>query len=343
MTRRAQRCFFLAGPLLILAALAGGGALAADETVATVDGKPITRAELEQAVRAQLIEIDNSRYQVLEQGLQAMIVERLLAREAEDRGITVVELRKIEIEDKLSKPSEDEIEAVYEENKGQLDGATLDAVSDRIVEFLQSQQAMGLQQELAIGLSEKYDTEIKLEPPVIEVEIGSGPPRGGKPGAPITIVGFSDYECPYCKRGEEVVEQVLNAYGDKVVYYHRDYPLPFHPNARRAAEAARCAGEQGKYWDYHVMLFTSSQLSEERFVEIAESIQIDRAKFDQCLASGRFEAAVDADMAAAAGVGVNGTPAFFVNGRMLSGAQPFESFKVVIDSELARNVSTTTH
>ena len=91
------------------------------------------------------------------------------------------------------------------------------------------------------------------------------------------------------------------------------------------------------------MLFTSSQLSEERFVEIAESIQIDRAKFDQCLASGRFEAAVDADMAAAAGVGVNGTPAFFVKGRMLSGAQPFESFKVVIDSELARNVSTTTH
>jgi protein-disulfide isomerase len=155
-------------------------------------------------------------------------------------------------------------------------------------------------------------------------------------------VAFSDYECPYCRRGEEVVEKVLAEYGDKVVYYHRDYPLPFHPNARRAAEAARCAGEQDRYWDYHVMLFTSAQLSDERFAEIAEALGLDRSKFDECLASGQFEPVVDADMEAATEVGVNGTPAFFVNGRMLTGAQPFESFKVVIDSELARKAPTAT-
>lgn len=311
---------------------------ASDEVVATVGGKSITMSDLEESVRTELIAVENQRFEILEGGLQILIAEQLVEREAAEREVSVEELSKVEIFDKIAEPSDAEIEQVFESNKAQLGDATLESVRDQIVDFLRSSQAQELQKAFIASLQAKYGAEIKLAPPVIEVETGSGPPRG-KPDAPVTIVAFSDYECPYCKRGEQVIEQVMEHYGDSVVYYHRDYPLPFHPNAGPAAEAARCAAEQDRYWDYHTMLFvqTADGLSKERFVEIADALDLDRAKFDECIDSGRFTAVVAADMEYGASIGVQGTPAFFVNGRMLSGAQGFDRFESLIDSELARS------
>ena len=128
---------------------------------------------------------------------------------------------------------------------------------------------------------------------------------------------------------------MLAAYPNKIRYYHRDFPLEFHANARPAAEAARCANAQGKFWPYHAALFASADLGTDRLRAIADETGVDRAAFDECLASKKLTAAIDRDIADGASVGVNGTPAFFVNGRMLSGAQPAEAFKVIIDAELA--------
>jgi protein-disulfide isomerase len=305
------------------------------EPVATVAGEPISREELEKQVRPQLIDLENQRFEVLEGGLDEMIAQRLLTKEAKARGVTIDALRQTEITSKVTEPTDIEIQAVYDRNKDQIGGQALADVRDQIVAYLKGQRETAKTEEFLQALRKKYETKVLLLPPMIQVATGSNPPRGGAK-AQVTVVAFSDFECPFCKRAEVTVERVMKHYGDRLRYYHRDFPLPFHSNAHDAAEAARCAGDQGRYWDYYTTLFASTELSTPIFQEIATGMQLDRAKFDECLASGRHAAAVDKDLADGEQVGVNGTPAFFVNGRMLSGAQPFERFQEVIDAELAR-------
>jgi protein-disulfide isomerase len=315
-------------------ASAATAAAGASDVVATVDGTPITRGELETQVKSQLVEIDNQRYQVLSEGLDGMVSQALLDKEAKARGITPDALIQQEVTSKLSAPSDADIQKVYDANKAQLGGATLDQVKDRIVQYLQGQQESELQDKFIGSLRSKYKTTIALKPPKIEVAEGESPSRGPA-NAPVTIIEFSDYECPFCKRAEPTVEQVVAAYPDKVRLVYRNYPLPFHKSARPAAEAAMCAKAQGKFWEYHEKVFKASSLDEASLKQIAGDVGLDQAKFDTCLANKEGSKEIEQDIADATAVGVRGTPAFFINGRMISGAQPFEKFKVIIDEEIA--------
>jgi protein-disulfide isomerase len=302
--------------------------------VATVDGTPIKRAALEGEVKSQLVEIDNQRFEVLNEGLDGMIAEALMAKEAKARGITAEALIQQEVTAKLAAPSDADVQKVYDANKAQLGNATLDQVKDRVVQYLQGQQEAEAHEKLIASLRAKYKTQVFLKPPKIDVADGGAPSRGPA-NAPVTIIEFSDYECPFCKRAEPTVEQVVAAYPDKVRLVYRHYPLPFHKTARPAAEAAACANAQGKFWEYHDKVFVAASLDEASLKKIAGEVGLDQAKFDTCLANKEMAKAVDKDMADASAVGVRGTPAFFINGRMISGAQPFEKFKVIIDEELA--------
>ncbi len=324
---------------LVAAVLTAASAANADsptDVVATVGDSTITRAELEKAVKAQLIEIDNQRYEVLEDGLNNLVSEKLLGLEAKAAGKSTEDYQKELMTASVAEPTDADVQKVYDENKEQLGGKSLEEVKGRIVEFLKNQGRAQKAQTLLAELRTKYKTDIKLAPPIIEVSDAGRASRGGGAGAPITIIGFSDYECPYCKKGEEVIAEVMLAYGDKVRYVHRDYPLPFHKNARPAAEAARCAGEQGKYWEVHDALFKAPSLEGTAVVDAAVAAGVDKAKLEACLADGHVKPMIDEDMTAGGDVGVTGTPAFFVNGRMLSGAQPLERFKSIIDAELAK-------
>lgn len=310
-------------------------ATAADgNVVAKIGDSQITLEQVEKEIRPQLVEIDNARYEALKNGLDRMIGERMIQAEAKERGVTPEALLESEVDSKLTEASEAEIEQVYEASKESLGGATLEDVRQQIIEFLAERQRAEATRSFVAKLREKYKPEILLAAPKVEVATGDLEGRGPA-SAPVTIVAFSDYECPYCKRAEATVEEVLAAYGDKVRYFHRDFPLAFHANARPAALAARCANEQGKFWPYRTALFGSADLSAAKLGEIADSTGLDRAKFDECVASKKFDGAIDRDMEDGANAGVNGTPAFFVNGRVLSGAQPLEAFKAAIDSELA--------
>lgn len=329
--------WFRTGGILALVAFVAvsSAAQAAEEgVVARIGDEQIRLEQLEKEVRSQLIEIDNARYEALKNGLDRMVADRILATEAKARGVTTEELLASEVKSKINEPTEEEIASVYEASKSELGDATLEQVRPQIIQFLAQRQEAVATRDFVEKLRAKYKPQIFLKAPKVEVATGDLEARGPA-NAPITLVAFSDYECPYCKRAETTVEQVLEAYPDKIRYYHRDFPLDFHAQARPAAIAARCANEQAKFWPYRTALFTSQDLSEERFKAIADETGLDRAKFDECLASGKFGAAVDKDMADGVTVGVNGTPAFFVNGRMLSGAQPLDAFKQVIDSELA--------
>mgnify|MGYP001559612259 CR=1 FL=1 len=160
----------------------------------------------------------------------------------------------------------------------------------------------------------------------------------GDEDAPVTIVEWSDFECPFCARFYQqtlpsIEEEYIKTGKVKLVY--RDFPLSFHTNAQKAAEAAECAGEQGKYWEMHDMLFEQGvQGGVAGFKQYAKNLGLNTAKFDTCLDSGAMAGEIQQDMADGAAVGIQGTPGFIVNGKLVSGAQPFAVFKQVIDAEL---------
>ncbi len=310
-------------------------AAAAEPPVATVGGSSISREELEKHVRPKLVEVENQRYEILRDGLDEMIGDELMKQEAKARGVTPEALEQQEITAKVAAPSDAEIQKVYDDNKEQLGGASLESAKPRIVEYLQAQKMAERREAYLTELKGKYKTSVSLRPPVVAVSPAGRPERGGGASAPVLIISFSDYECPFCKRAEATVQQVMKAYGDKVRFVYRDFPLTMHAHARPAAEAANCANAQGKFWEYHDKLFASQDLGTEKLQTLATEVGLDRKKFDECLAKEEFKPAIEKDIADGEAVGVNGTPAFFVNGRLLSGAQPFEKFKEVIDDELS--------
>lgn len=161
--------------------------------------------------------------------------------------------------------------------------------------------------------------------------------RGDK-NAPVTIVEYSDFECPFCARHLPTVEKIMQEYDGQVRLIYRHFPLSFHPQAQKAAEASECASEQGKFWEMHDKLFAMNEagtLSLENFKKAAGELGLKQAQFDSCLNDGKYADRVQSDFSQGSQYGVNGTPATFVNGKLVSGAVPFESFKTVIDQALA--------
>src|SRR5262249_4245919 len=201
--------------LLIAGAIILAPVLCTAEPVATVGGTAISREDLEKHVKPKLVEIENQRFEALSDGLDELINEQLIEKEAKSRNVTTEQLVATEITAKVPEPTDADIQKVYDENKSQLQGQTLEQVKPRIVEFLKQQKAAEAQQAFLTELKKKYPTKIALKPPVVEVS-AAGRPQRGSASAPITIIAFSDYECPYCKRAHTTVEEVMKTYGDKV-------------------------------------------------------------------------------------------------------------------------------
>jgi len=326
--------------IIVAAAVCGllSVAQAADQPVATVGNHAISQAELEKHVKSELMEIDMQRYEALREGLDELISEELIKQEAAARGVTPDALTKQEIVDKAGKPTDQQAQQLFDANKDKLGGQSFESVKARIMDHLQQGLIEERRQAYVAELKKKYKTEVALRPPMVDVGTGGRPSRGGA-NASVTIIEFSDYECPFCKKADVTVQEVMKTYGDKVRLVHRDFPLSFHAHALPAAEAARCAEAQGKFWEYHSKLFASEDLSAEKLQALATEVGLDKKKFDECVTKEQFKDGIDKDIAAGTEAGVTGTPAFFINGRMLSGAQPFEKFKEVIDEELARSKS----
>jgi protein-disulfide isomerase len=261
--------------------------------------------------------------------------EKLIADEARTRGTTAAALIDAEITSKIATVSEADIVAWYNANPSRVQGAKLDQVRQPIRSLLTQQRTAQVYQSYVEKLRAKGSVRISLEPPRQKVAAADGQTRGPA-NAPIELIEFSDFQCPYCLRANPIVTQVLSTYGDRIRFVYRNYPLASHPNARPAAEAAQCAAEQGQFWPYHDRLFADqSKLADEDLKQSAAALGLDATRFNACFDSHKYKARVEADMQAGNDAGVNGTPAFFINGRMLSGAQPFDEFKRVIDEELA--------
>jgi protein-disulfide isomerase len=303
--------------------------------LAVVNGKNITEADLQSAAADQFQalerEYQQKKHELIEGQLNQVIQDRLLEAEAAARGVTKEALL---AEIKPAAVTDAEVDAFYEQNKAQIPRPK-EEVAPQIKNYLAQQSGQKAQQEFYNSLENKYKVDVRLEP--IRVEVAANGPAKGPANAPITIVEFSDFQCPFCSRVNPTLAQVREKYGDKVRIVFRQYPLPFHQQAQKAAEASLCANEQGKFWEMHDAMFANqSALQVEQLKAQATQLGLNADQFNSCLDSGKHAAAVQADMKDGSAAGVNGTPAMFINGRFLSGAVPFEQVAQIIDDELRR-------
>jgi protein-disulfide isomerase len=325
------------GPAAAAVASRQDSPAAGSDTVAEVDGAPITLGDVDKKAASRLQGLRQEEYEIRRQALDELIAERLVAKEAKARGISPEDLLKDEVDRQVAAPTERDVEAIYERNRARLGNRTLDEVRPQIEKMLGDGARALRRQAFERQLREKARIQIALAAPRSEVALPASAPVLGPADAPVKIVEFSDYQCPFCRRAEPTVEEVLARYAGKVQLVHRDFPLDGHARAFPAARAARCAGEQGRFWDYHRnLLNTSGDLSDTDLQARAASLKLEPNAFAACLASDRHDAEIREAVQAGAKAGVTGTPTFFINGQLLNGAQPFGRFQEIIDAELAR-------
>jgi protein-disulfide isomerase len=308
--------------------------------LAEVDGEPITEADLFMAGGAAYARLQEQLYAMKRQRLSELVDQRLVAREAARRGTSVESLLAAEVIAKAA-VSEEEAKSYVAEHPGEF--RATDPPEARLAQArarMAGLRQRGRRQEFFAELRSRARISDHLQPPEpYRAPVGATGERVRGPAqAPVTIVEFSDYHCPFCRRAQAVLERLRARYGDRLRLVYRDFPLDAtHGEARRAAEAARCAGEQGRFWEFHDALYRSdADASDTALARLAAQSQVDGATLVACVASGRQAAAVRADSEAGGALGVSVTPTFFVNGRPFAGAQSFESFSKLIDEELGR-------
>jgi protein-disulfide isomerase len=318
----------------------GTGRAGAAETLAEVDGAAITLEEVDRAIGEPLRKLEEQIYQLRRQRVEAFIAERLLERAARERGLSVTALLDAEVTPKVGLVTEQEIEQFYQANKARIRVPNDAALRDRIRTHLQAEKLAAQRSAFVQSLRAGSKVVVRLAPPAVaRVEVSTtGAPAKGQPTAPVTIVKFEDFHCPYCKTVQAQFAEIQARYGERVRLVHRDFPIDeLHPAARGAHEAARCAGEQGKFWEYHALLYQNApRAAPEDLKGFAREAGLEPAAFQACLDERRYRAAVQQDIEEGKRAGVTGTPTFFVNGRLLSGALPVSRFVEVIEDELAR-------
>ena len=314
------------------------------EKVATIDGQSITYAEVDKQSGGKLKQAEvkalTDLYDARRGAIDEMITKRLLEEEAKTKGKTVDQWYQTDFLQSLPAPSETELKQLYEQHKGEVGGQSYEQVHDRLVQFMKQQKSREQLTAYLDQLKQKHGVQITLaQPNLPRVEVAATGPSRGPENAPVTIVEFSDFQCPYCGREYPVVERLMKEYDGKVRLVFRHFPLEFHPFAQKAAEAGACAADQGgeKFWKLHDRMFTNQQkLAVDDLKGYAKELGLDSSRFEKCLDSGEKRALVEADEKAGQEAGVSGTPAFFVNGVFINGAVPYEQFKDAVDRELKR-------
>lgn len=313
-------------------------ASAEPEVLATVGGVSLTRDDVEATNPEQFSQLRQQLFALTEQSLEQTIQIKLFELEAESRGVTVDELLFDEVESKVPQPTATEIDAFYEDRKDEIPATvSRETIAPQIAEFLRQQARTGPFRTFMAELRAKYEVSKLLEPPRLEVAT-EGFPSKGPSDAPVTIVEFGDFECPFCYRVLESLGQVQETYGNKVRLVYRQFPLnSIHPHAQKAAEASLCAAEQDKFWELHDAMFLDQTLLRVRDLKAtAVRLGMDSERFNACMDSGKYVSEIAADVEAGMRLGINGTPALYINGRFLSGAQPFSVIAPIIDDELDR-------
>ncbi|MBI2378409.1 MAG: thioredoxin domain-containing protein [Deltaproteobacteria bacterium] len=302
-----------------IAAPATSGSRLADNTVvATWDGGKMTYGELLQKRSSQFKKLRNKQaqeqFQAEQRELGQMLAEDLVNKAAAAKGQTPEAYMQAAMGE-LS-ISEAEINDFYAKNSGQI-GAPLEAIRPQLEQHLRQQKA-GQAQNRAIGdLMKAANVKFDIPPPTFEKAelVLTGRPTKGKADAKVTVAVFSDFQCPYCSRAAPSVESIVSAFPNDVKVVFFNYPLDFHPMAMPSAIAATCAGDQGKFWEFHDAVFKrQNELSPQLIDSVAKELSLDAPKFDACRTNPETQKKIRDDMTQGEAAGVEGTPSFFING-----------------------------
>ncbi|MGQ4809738.1 hypothetical protein NKDENANG_03165 [Candidatus Entotheonellaceae bacterium PAL068K] len=333
--RRWYTGFLLSLMLIWFVSPAQAAATAAEipAVVATVQDLAISAEDLTAALQGDLTRLEIERYQLLKRKLDEMIADRLIQLEASKRGKSPQQLEQEEILAKVAPVSAEQVKAFYEANKNRL-RQPLNQVAPRIEAYLQQQQQQQQRQVFLKEMRRRYTVTVALRAPQIDVDADDDP-FIGPAQAPVTLIEFSDFQCPHCRRVQPTLKRLLHEYEGMIKLVFRDFPLRnIHPQAQKAAEAAQCAAEQEQFWPYHDKLFATSSLAVQDLKQYAQELGLDTERFGTCLDSDRYAREVEDDFQDGLKVGVNSTPSFFVNGQPVRGAIGYDRFQALIDAAL---------
>lgn len=311
------------------------------EVLATIGDEKITLADLRERIGDDLDKLDanyrKSRSAAIEGTLNEMVRERVIDAEAKKQGKTVADLVLAEAGGSFE-PTDVQINAWYNDNKARLQGRTVDQLRQQIADLLRKQNQQRAEQALEGRLNKERKVALMFEPFRMNFD-NSGSPTLGKQGSKVTVVEFSDFQCPFCRQFAGNLRQLGREYGDRIEIVYRQYPIPsIHPFAFKAAEASLCAHEQGKFWELHDLMFTDQEhISVRDLKEKAKRLGMNESKFSSCLDTGKYTEQVQRDMAVGSKAGVTGTPALFVNGvEVPGGAVAYPVVAAAVDRELTR-------
>jgi protein-disulfide isomerase len=304
------------------------------DPIATVDGQAITDDDLAPLVQGQLRPLREQEYQIKKNALDNLINQKLVDAEAKKKGVTTDKLYEQEVDAKIPEPTDVELNAIYAVQKEQIN-RPFEEVKPQLQQNLKRAKIQQARQEYSARLREQAKVAVLLSPPKVQVTFD--PKRvKGNPKARVMIVEFSDFQCPYCGQVEATLKSVLAKHEGTVALAFRDMPITqIHPFAEGAAEAARCAAEQGKFWEYHDLLFADQgALDRNGLIAKAAKLQLDPKQFETCISSEKYKSQVQQDNQEGMRAGVSGTPGFFINGVFISGAQPEAIFEKIIEDQL---------
>lgn len=337
-----KKAFFLAA-ILSLCACSSAPAQSGGDVAARVGNRSITTKELDDRWSKDdpggQAEATQKLYDGRRAALDAIIAETVIGDAAKAKGQSSDEFEKAEVAKRLKPVTDAEVASFYQANINQMQGRALDVMSPAINRFLTEQQREVARQSLIADLRKGGPAvSVMIDAPRHNIDVAATDPAIGSKTAPITLIEFADFQCPFCGRVAPTVKRIREKYGDQVRVVWKDFPLTqIHPQAFKASEAAHCAGDQGKYWEYHDRLFANQQsLMPDDLKKHAADLGLDSGKFAACLDTSKYGERVRDGVAAGTRLGVNSTPMFYVNGRVLSGAQPYEMFASLIDEELSR-------
>jgi protein-disulfide isomerase len=309
----------------------------ADGVAAKIGEIQITNAELQDGIESELFDAESKVFEIKFNRLKALLLQKYMDKDPRKNGLSNDEF----LEKFIAKGitiSEKEIDAFIKDQNIPSEHIN-PQVREKIKNYLEMERKKEAVDKWIADQTKKTPVEVYLPKPrrpSFPIEIGNAPFAGGK-DAKVTIVEFSDFQCPFCAKGADILKEIKKRYGDKVKVAFKNFPLPFHNHAEQAAVAGLCANEQGsdKFWKMHDEMFVNQDaLDAEGLKKTAKKIGLKADSFEKCLSENKHLAQVKADMEEGRKVKVKSTPTFFVNGKLINGAQPFEVFSELIDEEL---------
>lgn len=323
--------------LTAAAALYGQAAQEPRQVVARVSGADLTLSDLQQDEGGKLLQAEYQYYLNERKALEELIDNRLLGDEARKKNIPLEQLLDTEVYKGVKDPTEDQLEVYYEGLDTQ---EPYQSVREDVLQHIRELRRTKARAAYVEQLRKEAKINVMLMPPSAQVNVSKAYARGSD-NAPVVLVEFADYQCPYCQKVNPQIQQLKKEYGDNLTVIFKDFPLPMHHGSEKAAEASRCAGEQGKFWEYHDVLFYSKLLDVDALKEHARVLKLDGDRFDTCLDSGAETGAVKKDLDEAKSLGLTGTPSFFVNGHFFSGVVDYAALKDIVNQQM--NLVATQH